>query len=332
MKKKLVVDAVSEIQTEISPNRRYIYRLSTFLSRWAILKNYEMLRGRLVADVGSGTGILSLFAVQAGAKRVYAIEASKMASQLQAIAAENEMADRISVIHGKVEDIVLAKPVDVIISEWMGYFLLYESMLNSVIQARDRWLKADGVMMPSSATLYLAPLSDEEYEDKISFWQDEVTELYKVSMATMVPLVKKQMSKTVMVKTVSAESIQSHAEIISQFDLKTVTEEDLKVIHKIFSFRCFGRAVLHGFVVWFDVRFPQDIELSTSPYMQETHWEQCVMYWDEPISVEQDTVIKGSISISPNQNRPRFLDIQLTYEVGDHPQQSKQYYMADDLA
>ncbi|XP_064610678.1 protein arginine N-methyltransferase 6-like isoform X2 [Liolophura sinensis] len=299
---------------------------------WAMLKNYEILHGKLVADVGSGTGILSLFAVQAGAKQVYAIEASKMASQLPAITTENKIEERISVIHGKVEDIVLPECVDVIISEWMGYFLLYESMLNSVIQARDRWLKPGGIMMPSVATLYLAPVSDEDYEDKISFWKDEVTKLYKVSLATMIPLVKKQMSKTVVVKTVSAESIQSHAEIISQFDLKTVTEKDLKMIHKKFSFSCFGHSVLHGLVAWFDVGFPQDIKLTTSPFKDETHWEQCVMYWDQPITVEQDTMIKGSISISPNQNRPRFLDIQLTYKVGDHPQQSKHYYMADDLS
>jgi len=39
--------------------------------------------------------------------------------------------------------------VDIIISEWMGYFLLFEGMLHSVIYARDRFLKPDGVMFPS---------------------------------------------------------------------------------------------------------------------------------------------------------------------------------------
>lgn len=47
----------------------------------------------------------------------------------------------ITVIKGKVEEIELPVPkVDVIISEWMGYFLLFENMLNTVLYARDKWL------------------------------------------------------------------------------------------------------------------------------------------------------------------------------------------------
>ena len=38
--------------------------------------------------------------------------------------------------------------VDIIISEWMGYCLFYESMLDTVLYARDKWLKPDGLMFP----------------------------------------------------------------------------------------------------------------------------------------------------------------------------------------
>ena len=50
-------------------------------------------------------------------------------------------------------------PVDIIVSEWMGFYLLHESMLPSVLCARDRWLKAGGLMLPSQATIYAAPLT-----------------------------------------------------------------------------------------------------------------------------------------------------------------------------
>ena len=62
------------------------------------------------------------------------------------------------VIQGKAEDVDLPEgvQVDVIVSEWMGFYLLHESMLDSVIAARDKHLKADGVMLPSKATLYAA--------------------------------------------------------------------------------------------------------------------------------------------------------------------------------
>ena len=35
--------------------------------------------------------------------------------------------------------------VDIIISEWMGYFLLFESMLDSVLYARNKYLAPNGV-------------------------------------------------------------------------------------------------------------------------------------------------------------------------------------------
>ena len=56
--------------------------------------------------------------------------------------------------------------MDVIISEWMGYCLLYESMLNTVLYARDKWLDpVRGVMMPDKATLYLCAIEDRQYKD-----------------------------------------------------------------------------------------------------------------------------------------------------------------------
>ncbi|CAH8386936.1 unnamed protein product [Eruca vesicaria subsp. sativa] len=66
--------------------------------------------------------------------------------------------DIVEVIQGFVEDISLPEKVDVIISEWTGYFLLRESMFDSMICARDRWLKPTGVMYPSHARMWLATI------------------------------------------------------------------------------------------------------------------------------------------------------------------------------
>jgi protein arginine N-methyltransferase 1 len=66
-----------------------------------------------------------------------------------------------------VEEITLpVEKVDIIISEWMGYFLLYESMFDSVIYARDKWLAPGGMLMPNRAKMYIAALDDEAYYNK----------------------------------------------------------------------------------------------------------------------------------------------------------------------
>lgn len=129
-------------------------RVRTNAYRRAIVENKHLFQDKIVMDVGCGTGILSMFAVDAGAKHVYAIEASGIARQARGIIEENGMSDRITVIQQKIEDVTAlsngVQQVDIIISEWMGYFLLYESMMDSVLLARDRWLRKDGrgVLMP----------------------------------------------------------------------------------------------------------------------------------------------------------------------------------------
>ena len=67
----------------------------------------------------------------------------------------SQFGDVIEVIQGMVESITLPEKVDIIISEWMGYFLLRESMLDSVILARDRFLKPGGALYPSHARMFL---------------------------------------------------------------------------------------------------------------------------------------------------------------------------------
>lgn len=120
-------------------------------------------------DVGSGTGILSLFAARAGAKHVYGIECSEIVRIARKIAAANGLDDRVTFVEGKAEEIELpVEKVDIIISEWMGYFLLYESMLDTVIYCRKKWLADDGLMFPDKAHLYLAAIEDADYKVRYS--------------------------------------------------------------------------------------------------------------------------------------------------------------------
>ena len=106
----------------------------------AILGNKHLFDGKVVLDVGCGTGILCMFAAQAGAKHVYGVDMAGIIVQAREIVAENGFADRITLIQGKMEDVALpVQQVDIIVSEWMGYFLIYESMLDTVLYARDKW-------------------------------------------------------------------------------------------------------------------------------------------------------------------------------------------------
>jgi type I protein arginine methyltransferase len=84
---------------------------------------------QVVLDVGCGTGILSMFCARAGAACVIGIECSAIAVQAKQIVAANGLSDVVHIVQAKCEDVVALpegiEKVDIIVSEWMGYFLLY---------------------------------------------------------------------------------------------------------------------------------------------------------------------------------------------------------------
>jgi protein arginine N-methyltransferase 1 len=126
-------------------------------------------------DIGCGTGILSIFAARAGAKHVYAIDNAEIALFAREIVKQNGFEDKITVYKGKVEEIEFPfkeGEVDIILSEWMGYFLLYESMLDCVLDARDKYLnKKTGKMLPDRALMYCAAIEDSSFVgEKYNFW------------------------------------------------------------------------------------------------------------------------------------------------------------------
>ncbi len=107
------------------------------------------------------------FAVRAGAKHVIGVDMSTIINKAKEIVECNGMSDKITLLQGKMEEVELPFPkVDIIISEWMGYFLLYESMLDTVLYARDKYLDAGGLIFPDRATIYLSGIEDGEYKDE----------------------------------------------------------------------------------------------------------------------------------------------------------------------
>ena len=128
----------------------------------AIMGNPQIFKDKVVMDVGTGSGILAVWAAQAGARIVYALEYTDMAKHAQQVMEANGVSNIVKVIQGAVEDLDILpgegiedNKVDIIISEWMGYFLLRESMLDTIIRARDKFLKKDTGLSKYIHTIHL---------------------------------------------------------------------------------------------------------------------------------------------------------------------------------
>lgn len=200
-------------------------RTSTYQK--AINGNYNDFNDKIVLDVGAGSGILSFFAAQAGARKVYAVEASNMAQYAQQLVASNNLSDRITVIAGKIEEIELPEKVDIIISEPMGYMLYNERMLETYLHAK-KWLKPNGKMFPSRGDLHVAPFCDEalymEQYNKANFWYQ--ASFHNVDLSSLRDAAMKEYFRQPIVDTFDIRICQAKS-IRHVVDFLQADEEDL---------------------------------------------------------------------------------------------------------
>ncbi|KDP33742.1 hypothetical protein JCGZ_07313 [Jatropha curcas] len=276
-----------------------------------IYQNKFLFKNKVVLDVGAGTGILSLFCAKAGAAHVYAVECSQMADMAKEIAESNGLSDVVTVLKGKIEEIELpVAKVDIIISEWMGYFLLYENMLNTVLYARDKWLVSDGILLPDKASLYLTAIEDAEYkDDKIEFWN----KVYGFDMSC----IKKQAMMEPLVDTVDQNQIVTNCQLLKTMDISKMASGDASFTAP-FKLVAERDDYIHALVAYFDVSFTKCHKLmgfSTGPRSRATHWKQTVLYLEDVLTICEGEALTGSMTVAPNKKNPRDIDIMVKYTL-----------------
>src|SRR5262245_42684457 len=106
--------------------------------------------GDVVLDLGAGTGILSYFACQAGAAKVYAVEPTGIVALIPQLAAANGFADRVTAMKAESFDIELSEKADVLIASMLGSGGIGNNMIKVVLDARQRLLKRSGTMIPQA--------------------------------------------------------------------------------------------------------------------------------------------------------------------------------------
>lgn len=290
-------------------------RTSTY--QRAILGNTDDFRDAVVLDVGAGSGILSFFAAQAGARKVYAVEASSMAKHAEQLVFHNKLQNKIVVIPGKIEEITLPEKVDIIISEPMGYMLFNERMLETYLHAK-KWLQPQGKMFPTLGDLHIAPFSDAalymEQLNKANFWYQE--NFHGVDLTVLRTAAVKEYFRQPVVDTFDIRICMARSHRFT-VDFQSASETDLHHIEIPFSFVMLHTADVHGLAFWFDVAFigqNQTVWLSTSPTQPLTHWYQVRCLVDTPIFCQAGQILTGRVALRSNKRQSYDVDIELNLE------------------
>ncbi|WFD01299.1 type I protein arginine methyltransferase [Malassezia yamatoensis] len=252
-------------------------------------------------DVGAGNGILSLFAIQAGAEVVYAVEASSVVSALRRLveAASREdspsnawLRDRLAVVHARIEKVdtdmlkrctpgpitIEDGKVDTIISECLGVLLVHERMCESFIEARDRFLKPGGAMFPRTGTLCFSLLNDarlyQEVRARGEWWN--TNSFYGVDLTPFADAARTEAFSSPVVGCFSPTHIVgSQTDPITacstcpdgavnryMIDFSTISMDNLRTFDVPIALDCVHEpVVVHGLGAWFDLSFLQPEEV-----------------------------------------------------------------------
>jgi hypothetical protein len=156
--------------SEIDEHRKYLTdkgRISAFGKAIA-----EIVRpGAIVVDLGSGTGIFGLLACRAGASRVYSIEETGMSEVARAICRSNGFDDRVRFLNAHSRDVELPERADVVVSDQIGFFGFDAGVLRFFSDARERFLKPGGTLIPRRIDLCVAGVERPDMSARVAFWQ-----------------------------------------------------------------------------------------------------------------------------------------------------------------
>ena len=289
-------------------------RIRTKAYEDSILMNKDFFENKTVLDIGCGTGILSLFAAKAGAQLVVAVDQSDIIYKAMDFALQNKLDSKIKFIKSKLESIDfesngLPQKYDIIISEWMGYFLLFEGMLDSILYARNHFLNESGVLLPNKTSLSIAGISDQQIRNRfIDFWDN----VYGFQMTSM----KNEILSEAQIETVSEQVINTSVCVIKTIDLMECSLEETQSFETNFHLVCDSDKPIVAIVGWFDCLFDMNpfkhkVILSTSPFTESTHWKQTVFVLKKPIPSKTGHSIDGNIKVYRNIRDIRSLIVEI---------------------
>lgn len=254
----------------------------------------DVLRpGDIVADIGTGTGLLAFFCVQAGASHVYAIERTSIITLAAQIAMDNGMKDRITFVRRDSLSTCLPTRVDLVVSEMIGDFGVEEGMLPTLIDARQRFLRPGGKIIPASSSLYLAPVELPYAHASLEFDMSEYGLCFEAAR-------RAAMNNAYLVRIDEGALLAKSEEIAS---IALATQEEVDIIGNA-TFRIARKGTLHGLCGWHKVRLAGHNILSNRPGGQlPSSWKQCFLPTMEQIAVNRGDLIYVTLESFSNAAR-----------------------------
>jgi len=243
-----------------------------------------VLPGSEVLDLGSGSGIMAMWAARLGAARVWAIEPAPIVNVAERVARANRLSDSIRFIQADARRVVLPKSVDLLVTECMGNFFVTDEM-QPVLRDARRFLGPDSVVCPRTISLMVAPVWLPTWRE-VSFWQDPIGGLDFSEAAGFA------LNRTYVVR-VEPEFLAGEAARLARFPLLEAPDTIAAEVELSLDVP----RTLHGFAGWFVADLTDDVVLDTGPHAPPSHWGQLVLPV-APLSVQRGDRVRLDIMLA----------------------------------
>lgn len=232
--------------------------------------------GDVVVDIGCGSGILSFLACQAGAGRVYAIEPSEIIALAQEIGAANGLSDRIQFIAKDSLRTELPEMADVVVSDLRGALPQIGVSVAAIIDARKRFLRPSGILIPRSDTVWGALVTDSRlYENVSSPWSGEC---YGVDFRAA----RRTAANTLHTMDVRPDQLGS---LPQQWCVLNYGSLENASTNGTISFQVDRPITAYGCCFWFDTILFEDVGYSSAPGRSGSVYGAGFFPWVEPVTV-----------------------------------------------
>lgn len=233
-----------------------------------------------VLDLGCGPGIFALLACKAGARRVYAIDMNAVVDFGRHLATANGCADRVHFLRGDSRQIHLPERVNVIVADVRGVVPLYSHAINTLGDARTRFLAEGGKMLPSRDTLMAAIVSIPEHYDQLSrAWQS----IPGLDLTSGLPIVL----NTIYRHQLKPHNVISDARPWHVLDYLSGAKAPAQARLEL---PITSDAAGHAIAVWFETSLLDEIGYSTVPRSEETVYGHLVLPWLEPVALREGDI------------------------------------------
>ena len=243
-----------------------------------------------VADLGCGTGILGLLCLQAGAGHVYAVDDSAMINIAQESMMRAGQADHATFIRGKSSQIELPERVDVVICDHVGYFGFDYGVVGFFEDARRRFLKPGGTLIPSKIRLNVAAAGSQKCSAVANGWQAEQIppefqwlNCYSINAKHAVMLVP--------------DDVLGPPVVLGDIDLYAENPEFFSWSAELPIER---EAAMHGLAGWFECELAEDVWMTNSPLAEKPiQRPRAFLPIGEAVSVKAGDIVKVTIMARP---------------------------------